>query len=52
MQDYIGWEIAPEFEEPDTHFFEGRKVGYGVAEDAGICSAVVEAGYRARSLVS
>ena len=46
MENYVGGEITPELCEPDAHFFEGREVGYAVAKDAGVCAAVVEAGYR------
>ena len=46
VENYVGREIAPELCEPDAHFFKGREVGYAVAEDAGVCTAVVEAGYR------
>lgn len=45
MQNYVGREVASEFEEPEGHFVEGGERGYGVAEDTGVRAAVVEAGY-------
>lgn len=46
VEDYVGREVAPEFSEPDAHFFKGGEVSYAVAEDAGVCTAIVEARYR------
>jgi hypothetical protein len=42
VENYVRGEVPPELGEPDAHLFEGGEVGDAVAEDAGICTAVVE----------
>ena len=42
VEDYVGGEVTAEFVEPDAHFFEGGLICYAVAENAGVCAAVVE----------
>ena len=46
VENYVRGEVAPELCEPNAHFLKRGKVGYAIAEDAGVCAAVVEAGYR------
>lgn len=43
VQDDVGGEVAAELGQPEAHFGEGLGVRDGVAEDAGVGAAVVEA---------
>ncbi len=46
MQNDVGREVAPELGQPDAHLGERGAVSDGIAEDAGVGSAVVQARYR------
>lgn len=44
--------VLAELGKPDAHIGKGLGVGNVVAEDAGVCAAVIQSGYRSESFLA
>lgn len=52
VEDDVGGQVPAQLRQPYPHLGEGLRVGYAVAEDAGVGAAVVESRYRSEPFLS